>query len=509
MPKSKRQPKSAGDVRFTIDERVETAVITNYGGLIPYGDLLKLTGFVRGGDRAMPDSPKTGWHHAEILATLFALNWTGGDTVDDTAKLGEDPGFALYLDRITAALGRDGHQFANGGDRPVPSRTVIRDWLDRCHDPATTDLRKPGAWIPAPHVALTALHAAHAQWLTAAWRLAQQPGRPPITRATLEPDATFIETQKRAALGCYKGFDAYSPLTVRWAETGFLVWSEFRDGNVPPAWRNREALAESLTTVNRLGITDVWVRSDAAACQMEVLKLLATWTVDDRPCPVRFAIGYVKTEAFREAVRALPETDWMPVYDAKGRLDHEVAEVVFVSNEEALIDARPFRHLVVRRHTVQGMLPGVEVAQPHQSGDESMALGDHAYRIFAVISNIADWTPQEIVDWYSARCGGGEAIQSITKSDLAGGQLPSGKFGANAAWWAIVVWAWNVHALLRLLALPPELRDRRFKALRYHFITIPARLITHARQCVVRYLTRTAVTLIQGMRVALRVLTPV
>ena len=60
-----------------------------------------------------------------------------------------------------------------------------------------------------------------------------------------------------------------------------------------------------------------------------------------------------------------------------------------------------------------------------------------AYKIFAIVSNIPDWTPPEIVAWYNARCGQGEALNSVLKSDLAGGQLPSNKFGANAAWWAL------------------------------------------------------------------------
>ena len=41
------------------------------------------------------------------------------------------------------------------------------------------------------------------------------------------------------------------------------------------------------------------------------------------------------------------------------------------------------------------------------------------------------------------RCGKGEEVHGVVKDDLAGGRLPSGRFGANAAWWAIVVLAFN------------------------------------------------------------------
>ena len=55
----------------------------------------------------------------------------------------------------------------------------------------------------------------------------------PVAQATLDMDATLIETQKREALYCYKHFKAYQPLNTWWAEQGLIVHSEFRDGNVP------------------------------------------------------------------------------------------------------------------------------------------------------------------------------------------------------------------------------------------------------------------------------------
>ena len=55
----------------------------------------------------------------------------------------------------------------------------------------------------------------------------------PVAQATLDMDATLIETQKREALYCYNHFKAYQPLNTWWAEQGLIVHSEFRDGNVP------------------------------------------------------------------------------------------------------------------------------------------------------------------------------------------------------------------------------------------------------------------------------------
>jgi hypothetical protein len=36
----------------------------------------------------------------------------------------------------------------------------------------------------------------------------------------------------------------------------------------------------------------------------------------------------------------------------------------------------------------------------------------------------------------------------VMKTDLAGGQLPSGLFGANAAWWALMILAHNLNTAI-------------------------------------------------------------
>jgi len=70
------------------------------------------------------------------------------------------------------------------------------------------------------------------------------------------------------------------------------------------------------------------------------------------------------------------------------------------------------------------------------------------------------------------------------------------------------VLAHNLHALLASLALPGDLEEARFKRLRFQFINVPARLVQHARQCVVRYFHAGALALIQTMRHALSRLAP-
>ena len=64
-----------------------------------------------------------------------------------------------------------------------------------------------------------------------------------------------------------------------------------------------------------------------------------------------------------------------------------------------------------------------------------------------------DLPGDELVRWYRRRCGKGEEVHAVLKEDLAGGRMPSGEFGANAAWWAIVVLAFNLHSAMKWLVL--------------------------------------------------------
>ena len=496
---------------YKIDSKIDPTAVTNYGGLFPYLDLMLLTDLPGIITHEFPSSPPRGWQAMEYVAALLALNLTGGDCVDDIVKLSTDPGIALYMGTHRHTLGLTSRRFARGGKEVLPSQTCIREWLDKFHNEEEETKRKDGtAFIPEANNALECLLHSSRKFTISSWQLYRRSGRPAITRATLEIDATFMESQKQTALTCYKKFDAYSALTVRWDETGLVVWNQFRDGNVPPSFQNKDALTESITFLNSsLNITDVWVRSDSAACQHDLLDALNCWQVDGRACPVRFAIGYVKSQAFRDVVRRQAKDEWLPVYDKHGNLLVEVSEVAFVSTREAKAPGEPYRHIVVRRKTAQGMLPGLDVAQPNKADEESMEMGGKAYHIFAIISNIQEWTPQEIVAWYNGRCGKGESIHSILKSDLAGGQLPSKRFGANAAWWEITVLAHNLHSLLVLLALPGDLKGARFKRLRFQFINVPARLVQHARQCVVRYFHAGTLSIIESIRTNLRVLIPI
>ena len=93
-------------------------------------------------------------------------------------------------------------------------------------------------------------------------------GKPPLVSVTLDMDATLVPTHKRAALYCYKKFKAYQPLNCWWAEQGAMLYSEFRDGNVPH--EQFRVLTDCLRYLSD-GVKKVSLRSDTAGYQEELL----------------------------------------------------------------------------------------------------------------------------------------------------------------------------------------------------------------------------------------------
>ena len=74
----------------------------------------------------------------------------------------------------------------------------------------------------------------------------------------------------------------------------------------------------------------------------------------------------------------------------------------------------------------------------------------------------------------------------MIKNELAGGVMPCGRFGANAAWLRLAVLTYNVRTALKRLALPPELLAARPKRLRFLIFHTPGKLVQHARQRLLR-----------------------
>ena len=311
----------------------------------------------------------------------------------------------------------------------MPSPSALSGWLERFHDPAAPKAVAGTAFIPAVTEALRGL------WRVNQALLGFMQTHQPATAATLDMDATLIETHKRDALHCYKGFKAYQPLNCWWAEQGAMLYSEFRDGNVPAGHEQLRVMKDCLRYLPA-SVTKVSLRSDTAGYQEELL-LYCGEGKDPRFGVIDFAIGADVTEAFRAAVLATAETEWKPLIrmvDGKPQqTDQEWAEVCYVPNWAGHSRKRADYRFLAIREPLRQLALGDAAQLPFPTQEFA---GKGTYKLFGMVTNRKD-AGDQVIWWLRERCGKSEEVHSVMKSDLAGGQLPSGLFGANAAWWAL------------------------------------------------------------------------
>ncbi len=462
-----------GILPYKYEEEKTTGGMTSLAGLPVYLDLASVLNLGESISTHLHVKVQ-GWTDEQIVMSLILLNLAGGESVDDLRVLEADKGFCGILHRIELGdLPRKQRReiekrWRKEKHRSVPSPSAVFRYLAAFHKDYPRIEGK--AAIPPLTELLSALERINADLVTAIQK------RDPLDSATLDMDATLIETLKQNALFSYKGFKAYQPLNTYWAEKGLVLHTEFRDGNVPAGHEQLRVLLHALPLLPE-GVKTVRLRSDTAGYQHDLMAYCDRGE-NERFGRIEFAIGADVTPEFRKAVREAEE--WHPLLDKKGHVRGEWAEVCFVPNKSATKKGEPYRYIAIRERLKQPHLPGMDYL-PFQT----IAFSETRYKLFGIATNM-DWEGGKLIDWYHERCGKSEEAHAVMKEDLAGGKLPSGKFGENAAWWWIMILAHNLNAAMKSLVLQGSWAVKRMKAIRFRLINLPGRVTEHARGLIVR-----------------------
>ena len=474
---------SQGALPFQYVQENGSTGMTALAGLGAYLDLWQVAGLPQSVRRHLGVEGGQDWTDDQMVTSLVLLNLAGGECVEDLRLLEKDEGLGRVL-RLAETHGMGWRErrgllgrWRKERRRSVPSASAVFRFLDRFHDEEEESRRQAHtAFIPAATAGLLGLGRVNADLAGFVQRQVRH------EQATLDMDATLIETHKEKALYCYKKYKAYQPLTTYWAEADLVVHSEFRDGNVPAGHQQLRVLRESLDQLPS-GVERVLVRSDTAGYQQEFLRYCAEGK-DQRFGVIEFAVGVDVTPEFKAAVAQTTEDEWGELgREVDGRrveTGQQYAEVNFVPNWIGHSKTSPeYRFIAIREPLRNPPLPGME-GQLNLTVPAMEMSGGGWYKVFGVVTN-REVDPEELVWWSRERCGKGEEVHSVLKEDLAGGRLPSGLFGANAAWWAITVLAFNLNSAMKQLALGKEWVSRRLKAVRFWVINLPGRVVRHAR----------------------------
>ena len=425
---------------FEVDERIDPSLITAHAGVPLAVELFRASGAATLMDQvASCKQRKRGLSASESGESLFALWLAGGARCEDMDRLKEDRALSEML------------------GFPLPSAQATRDFLAGFHQEELPLLQAGEmSHVPAESALLEGLAAVNTHLVGYLQK------RCPESVATLDADATILESHKRSAQPTYDGRRGYQPVLVLWAEQDVVLAEEFRDGNVPAGSGNLRVVQKAVGALPE-GVEQVLLRGDSALYEHNLMDWL-----DEQA--IGFAISADMSTPLRTAIQALPEDAWQTETQDRDAV-RQWAEVAYVPDDGNYRKQAPVKHryLAIRILKNQGSL--------FADGSDR--------RHFCVVTN-REGDGLELLQWHRGKAGTIEHTHDVLTNELAAEALPSQKFGANAAWLRLNVICHNLISSLKRVALPEEFRTARVKRLRFLLFNTVGKVVKHARETLLR-----------------------
>ena len=299
-----------------------------------------------------------------------------------------------------------------------------------------------------------------AELLARAWRAGAGPGEAPVT---IDIDSSIHETyglQKQGgAKFTHTKVRGYHPLYAVIAGTADVVHSRLRGGNANSGRGAAGFVTETVNRVRAAGATGpLTLRADSGFYSHKVVDAC-------RRTAVRYSITVKLNKALHKAIAAIPDDAWVPIpYFLDGA---DVAETTY----RPFGKKAPLVRLIVRRVKPT---PGSQLA----------LFVDYSHHAFITdrdgdtLELEADHRRHAVVE---------DAVRDL-KYGVGLNHLPSGRFGANAAWLNLNVTAHNLARWVSRLGLGETLITT--DTLRRRHLRTPGRLTRSARKLTLHLPTR-------------------
>jgi len=438
---------------FAIDEKPMEGILTAQAGLAAFSRAFRSLGAPRLCDAGVRIKQRSrGFTVGQQVESLVLLHAVGGDCMQDIEALRRDSG-------VTKMLGYE-----------APGQRCVADFLESFHDPEKVAQARARAqrqdrlsFIPEETAALSALGEV-ARGLVGG--IASR-AKLPQPRATVDQDATIIESHKREAQWTYEGTRGYQPMVAAWAETKLILADEFRDGNVP-------ALSSPLTCAKAAfaalpdTVTQYYFRGDSACHESGLVNWLRHPEREEGPKGfIGFAVSARMSEDLGRALKGVPDAQWKTFgHEADGTV-RQWADVDFVPGEKVeKKDLEALRYV------------GLRLVKPQ---DELFEDG-HDKRYYALLTNRGDEDGGALLTWHRQKAGTIEHVHDEIKNGLGGGRLPSAKFGANAAWFRIACIAYNILVAVKQAWPDEELHNAKAKRVRFVLVHVAGRFSRDRRK---------------------------
>jgi hypothetical protein len=386
-----------------------------------------------------------GCSDGQYVESLVLLQTAGGDCPEDMSLLAGD-------DCLERGLG-----FA------LPKTGAVRAFLNRFRDEKIELARPPRAqqksFIMPSSQPVQGLQSVLAGGVRRTAKLYAEQGQA-LRIATVDQDATMIESHKANALAHYEGGRGYQPMVAVWAEADLILADEFRDGNVP-AQQEPLTCAQLAFAALPDTIQQRYFRGDSACHENGLLAWLKHPDRAQEPGGrIGFAVSARMSGPLAQAIAQVKESEWKTfATEADGTL-RQWAEVDFVPGQAGeKKDSRPLRYVGLRLLKPQGVLFNEGTDRHHH----------------AVVSNL-DGDGARLLDWHREKAGTVEHVQDEVKNALAGGHMPSQHFAVNAAWFKLALLSYNVASAIKGLCFSAEERTVRFKRYRLLLVHLAGRM---------------------------------
>lgn len=410
---------------------------------------------------------KRGHDEGQMIESSILLQIIGGESPEDARLLSNDP----CLER--------------GLGYCPPKATAMRNFLELFHDESLEAMRPDRevqkSFIVPSSTPVTSLGQVQAGCVRRIAKLYEEQGEPQRI-ATIDQDATVIESHKKAAKAHYEGGRGYQPMCALWAELDLVVGDEFRDGNVP-ARQAPLVCAQMAFAALPSSVKTRYFRGDSACHENELIDWLrSSERALEAAGPIGFAVSAVMSVELAQEVGKVAEKSWQTFGTEDDGTLRQWAEVVFVPGEASeKKDSKPLRYVGLRLLKPQGLLFADGSDRHHH----------------AVVTNL-DWKGDQLLQWHREKAGTIEHTHDEVKNELGGGHMPSQHFAVNAAWLKIAYLAYNITSAIRRMCFEPELRNVRLKKFRLLLIEMMGRM--NRNNCVMGLRLRASVEMIQRMQ---------
>ena len=396
--------------------------LTAHGGLVLMAEFNHGIGLRDLSDRYLPvPGSNRGFNPSVMVDTLVLMFQGGGRSLEDLRELKNEGGLMKLM-----------------GCDEIPESDTVGDWLRRMGDPKTGQQGLEG------------LDGVRDKIIE---RILKRDG---MKEYTLDADATEIIGEKADALFTYNGNKGYMPMLGFLYETPVCLYDEFREGNVAPAYGQKEFYIECKSRMpggKRIG----YYRSDSASYQAELFNQLE----EDG---VKYAITADQDKAVKVLITLIGEAGWKEPVRGCG---YELAETIHCMNETK----KAFR-LVIKR-------------EMRRQGELFEKVGQYFYH--AVATN---WLEEEkdigeVLEWHNQR-GQAENFNKELKIGFGMERMPCGQSHANAVFFRIGVLAYNLFIGFKRLCCPEAWVKQTIATFRWKMVQVAGRIVRHAGEIILK-----------------------